>query len=263
MQTLPTGTTVQSFPEVTDEFAESFRRDGFACWTTPYRLTRSPRSMPQPRLSAAATSASSTEVQPPSPAEDVLRKYLCIHQPAQGVRRGARGVAGAADGRGADRGDRAERQGHAVDAVHQARGQAGPGLAPGRVLHPDQGPLADRGVDRARRRHRGERLPVGAARLHRRGVIYPDREQDDPRFDCTTEALRLPVHRRRRRPGRGARGFGGDLQRLSAAPISAEHRPARPPPGAGQPLHERGVAAPLAVRATRSPRRQRTTTATS
>ncbi|HEY9289645.1 MAG TPA: phytanoyl-CoA dioxygenase family protein, partial [Microlunatus sp.] len=27
---------------------------------------------------------------------------------------------------------------------------------------------------------------------HRRGVLYPDREQDDPRFDCTTEAYGFP-----------------------------------------------------------------------
>jgi ectoine hydroxylase-related dioxygenase (phytanoyl-CoA dioxygenase family) len=27
---------------------------------------------------------------------------------------------------------------------------------------------------------------------HRRGVIYPDRDQDDPRFDCTAEAYGFP-----------------------------------------------------------------------
>ncbi len=27
---------------------------------------------------------------------------------------------------------------------------------------------------------------------HRRGVIYPDRDQDDPRFDCTSEAFGFP-----------------------------------------------------------------------
>ena len=27
---------------------------------------------------------------------------------------------------------------------------------------------------------------------HRRGVIYPDRDQDDPRFDCTVEAYEFP-----------------------------------------------------------------------
>ena len=27
---------------------------------------------------------------------------------------------------------------------------------------------------------------------HRRGVIYPDHEQDDPRFDCTVEAYDFP-----------------------------------------------------------------------
>ena len=31
---------------------------------------------------------------------------------------------------------------------------------------------------------------------HRRGVIYPAREQDDPRFDCTTESFDFPYDRR-------------------------------------------------------------------
>ena len=43
----------------------------------------------------------------------------------------------------------------------KSRGQAGPGLAPGRDPHPNARPIADRGLDRARRRHDREWLPVG------------------------------------------------------------------------------------------------------
>ena len=81
---------------------------------------------------------------------------------------------------------------------------------------------------------------------HRRGVIYPAREQDDPRFDCTTEAFDFPYTDDRR----GARGdpgrHGTDLQRLPAAPVAGELGRARLPARAGQPLHERGVAAAMA-----------------
>jgi hypothetical protein len=35
-------------------------------------------------------------------------------------------------------------------------------------------------------------VSVGAARFPPRGVIYPDRYVDDPRFDCTAEAYGFP-----------------------------------------------------------------------
>ena len=38
---------------------------------------------------------------------------------------------------------------------------------------------------------------------HRRGILYPDSEQDDPRFDCADRGVRLPLQRRRRRAGGG------------------------------------------------------------
>ena len=39
---------------------------------------------------------------------------------------------------------------------------------------------------------------------HRRGVLYPDREQDDARFDCTDEAYDFPYRDEDAVPGRGA-----------------------------------------------------------
>ena len=47
-------------------------------------------------------------------------------------------------------------------------------------------------MDRAGRRHHGKRLSAGAPGSHRRGVIYPDRDQEDPRFDCAAEAYDFP-----------------------------------------------------------------------
>ena len=69
---------------------------------------------------------------------------------------------------------------------------------PGQAWHQDEYfiPTRDRSltavVDRPRRRHDGKRVPLGAPGSHRRGVIYPEREIDDARFDCTTEAYHFP-----------------------------------------------------------------------
>ena len=81
---------------------------------------------------------------------------------------------------------------------------------------------------------------------HRRGVLYPTHAQSDPRFDCTDRGLRVPIPRRRRCARRDPRRHGLDLQRVSAASLAGELRPAWLPAGARQPLHECGVAAAVA-----------------
>ncbi|CAA9338396.1 MAG: hypothetical protein AVDCRST_MAG48-3502, partial [uncultured Friedmanniella sp.] len=166
--------------------------------------------------------------------------------PAQGVPARARGPARAPHRRRPRRGHRAERQGHAVDALREVRGEAGPGLAPGRVLHPHPGPLAHRRLDRPGRRDRGERLPVGAARLAPAGRHLPRARAGRPALRLQQRGLRLPLHRRAVGAGGDPGGHGARLQRVPAAPLARELRRARLPPGAGQPLHERGVAAAVA-----------------
>ena len=123
--------------------------------------------------------------------------------PAQGVGGCAGGAARTADRRGPGSGDRAERQGHAVDAVHQVGGQAGSGVAPGRVLHPDPRPVADGGLDRPGRRDHRERLPVGAARLAPAGRDLPRPGAGRSPLRLHHRVLRLPVLRRA--GGAGAR----------------------------------------------------------
>ena len=104
---------------------------------------------------------------------------------------------------GADPRHRTERQVHAVDAVHQERRQAGAGLAPGRGLHPDPRPLARRGVDRARRRHDRQRLPLGDPRLASARHPLAAPPAPEPGIRLRAGILRLPVPRRGRDPGRG------------------------------------------------------------
>ena len=108
--------------------------------------------------------------------------------------------------RGADPGDRPERQVHAVDAVHQARRQAGAGLAPGRGLHPDPRPLARRRVDRARRRHVDNGCLWVIPGSHRPGILWPLRQHANPEYDFAPESYRLPLSRRGRDSGRGGAG---------------------------------------------------------
>ena len=81
---------------------------------------------------------------------------------------------------------------------------------------------------------------------HKPGLLWPLEVQEDTRFDCTDEAAGFPYTDDGRHSGRGQGGQHRLLQRLSAAPLLPQPRPERLSPRAGQPLHERVVAAALA-----------------
>ena len=105
--------------------------------------------------------------------EELLREYLCIHYPhkvsaaARAALHAPRIVEGLVRVIGPN-----------VKAMQsmlfiKSRGQAGSGVAPGRVLHPDPRPVADGGLDRPGRCNRGERLPVGAPGVAAAGRDLP------------------------------------------------------------------------------------------
>jgi hypothetical protein len=73
-----------------------------------------------------------------------------------------------------------------------------PGQAHSRTdPHPHPRPIAYRRLARARRRDGRETDACGVIPgSHRAGVLYPDREQDHPRFDCTREAYGFAAARR-------------------------------------------------------------------
>ena len=81
--------------------------------------------------------------------DDVLRRYLCVHFPHKISEIMLDYLGHSADRQCADSDYRAECEVHAVDAVYQGGGQAGPGLAPGRIFHSHTRPNADRRVDRS------------------------------------------------------------------------------------------------------------------
>ena len=127
-----------------------------------------------------------------SPIEEVLRRYLCIHYPHK--------LSAAA-----------ERALHAPKIVDALTSVIGPNVKamqsmlfiksegkPGQAWHQDEFfiPTRDRSLTATWIALDDATVENGCLWVlpgsHRRGVIYPARDQDDPRFDCTTEAFDFP-----------------------------------------------------------------------
>ena len=84
---------------------------------------------------------------------------------------------------------------------------------------------------------------------HRPGVIYPDREHDDLRFDCTVEAYDFPYRDEDAVALELPARLGPALQRLPAPPLAPQHPEPGPAPGPRPPLHERELAPAVAAAA--------------
>ena len=128
----------------------------------------------------------------PASDEELLRKYLCIHYPHK--------VSAAA-----------ERALHAPKVVDALVSVIGPNVKamqsmlfiksegkPGQAWHQDEFfiPTRDRSLTAVWIALDDATIENGCLWVlpgsHRRGVIYPARQQDDPRFDCTTESYDFP-----------------------------------------------------------------------
>jgi phytanoyl-CoA hydroxylase len=128
----------------------------------------------------------------PESDEEVLRQYLCIHYPHK--------LSAAA-----------ERALHAPKVVDTLTSVIGPNVKamqsmlfiksegkPGQAWHQDEFfiPTRDRSLTATWIALDDATIENGCLWVlpgsHRRGVIYPARDQDDPRFDCTTEAFDFP-----------------------------------------------------------------------
>lgn len=124
--------------------------------------------------------------------EDVLRQFLCIHYPHK-------------------LSPAAERALHAPKIVDALVSVIGPNVKamqsmlfiksegkPGQAWHQDEFfiPTRDRSLTAVWIALDDATIENGCLWVlpgsHRRGVLYPAREQDDPRFDCTTEAFDFP-----------------------------------------------------------------------
>jgi hypothetical protein len=176
------------FTEVTDNLVESYRRDGFVV------LDQALPPNQVSELHVAAEQLCRTVGRSPAtePAEDVLRKHLCIHHPHKAS-------------------DAARAALHAPRVVSTLAAVIGPNVKamqsmlfikpegkPGQAWHQDEFfiPTRDRSLTAAWIALDDATVENGCLWVlpgsHRRGVLYPDREQDDVRFDCTVEAFDFP-----------------------------------------------------------------------
>jgi phytanoyl-CoA hydroxylase len=176
------------FTEVTDDLVESYRRDGFVVLD---------QALPPDQVSElhiAAEQLCRTVGRSPAtePAEDVLRKHLCIHHPHKASVAALAAL-------------------HAPRVVSTLTAVIGPNVKamqsmlfikpegkPGQAWHQDEFfiPTRDRSLTAAWIALDDATVENGCLWVlpgsHRRGVLYPDREQDDVRFDCTVEAFDFP-----------------------------------------------------------------------
>ena len=126
-------------------------------------------------------------------------------------------------------------------------GLPGPGLAPGRDLHPHPRPLADRRVDRHGRRDRSKTAACGSSPGSHRSPATSTRQRDHGTTPTSStfagEAYGFDEGEARS-PVEVKAGSAGVLQRLPAAPLAQEPQ-RRLAPRAGVPLHEHDLAAAL------------------
>ncbi|MET9273061.1 phytanoyl-CoA dioxygenase family protein [Kribbella sp. NPDC003557] len=194
---MPSATRVRRFDAVTDELIESYRRDGFVVLDqalSPGQVTdlhTAAEQLCRGDLGAVGgvPAARPTDAEP---TDDVLRRFLCIHHPHKVS-------------------DAALAALHAPSVVEALTALIGPNVKamqsmlfikpegkPGQAWHQDEFfiPTRDRSLTAAWIALDDATVENGCLWVlpgsHQRGVIYPDREQDDLRFDCTVEAFDFP-----------------------------------------------------------------------
>ena len=180
------------FTEITDELVESYRRDGFVVLDQalpPEQVTALHTAAEQLCRGDLGTVAGAPTMES---TDDVLRQFLCIHHPHKAS-------------------DLALAALHAPRVVETLTAVIGPNVKamqsmlfikaegrPGQAWHQDEFfiPTRDRSLTAAWIALDDATVENGCLWVlpgsHRRGVIYPDREQEDLRFDCTVEAFDFP-----------------------------------------------------------------------
>src|SRR6188472_4090500 len=180
------------FTEITDELVESYRRDGFVVLDQalpPEQVTALHTAAEQLCRGDLGTVAGAPTMES---TDDVLRQFLCIHHPHKAS-------------------DLALAALHAPRVVETLTAVIGPNVnamqsmlfikaegRPGQAWHQDEFfiPTRDRSLTAAWIALDDATVENGCLWVlpgsQQRGVIYPAREQDDPRFDCSSEAYDFP-----------------------------------------------------------------------
>lgn len=189
--------TTTLFEAVTDTFVQQFQRDGYAVLQdalTPAEVEEI--NAETVRLCRGELGAVGGEFEPDQSGtdEDVLRRYLCIHQPHKVSEVFLRALA----------------HPRIVDALTKVIGPDVKSMQsmifmksegkPGQAWHQDEFfiPTRDRSLTATWIALDDATVENGCLWVlpgsHRPGVIYPDRDQDDERFDCTVEAYDFPYN---------------------------------------------------------------------
>lgn len=179
---------------VTDDFVEQYRRDGFAVLRnglTPGQvesINRDAARIVRGEIGSLEAESSSG----PESEADLMRRFLCIHYPHK-----ISEIALAAMSE--------PRIVEALTAVIGPNVKAMQSMLfiksegkPGQAWHQDEHfiPTRDRSLTAVWIALDDATIENGCLWVlpgsHQRGVLYPDREQDDERFDCTREAFDFP-----------------------------------------------------------------------
>lgn len=186
---------VRLHEEVTDDLVAQIRDDGYGV----LRNALSPAEVAELREEAArlcrgdlAQIAGAPAADPDEPVDELMRRFLCIHYPHK-----VSEVAMAA-----------LRQPRVVDVLTRVIGPNVKAMQsmlfiksegkPGQPWHQDEHfiPTRDRSLTAAWIALDDATVENGCLWVlpgsHRAGVLYPDREQDDERFDCSIEAYDFP-----------------------------------------------------------------------
>lgn len=180
---------------ITNEFVEDYQRDGFAILRNALTLERVARvngeALRLVMTDLGASSADTLDLGQLSEPE-LMRKYLCIHYPHK--------VSGVALD--------VMKDPQIVEALTSVIGPNVKSMQsmlfiksegkPGQAWHQDEHfiPTRDRSLTAVWISLDDATVDNGCLWVipgsHKRGVLYPDREQDDVRFDCTREAYDFP-----------------------------------------------------------------------
>jgi phytanoyl-CoA hydroxylase len=189
--TMTTGGGLRAEDGTRSALQEQFHRDGFLILPgalSPDEVDRLNREAVRICRSDSLTAATAA----PESEQDLLRRYLCIHYPHKV----------------SDVALDMMRHPQIVDVLTTVIGPNVKAMQsmlfiksegkPGQAWHQDEHfiPTRDRSLTAAwialddATRENGCLWVIPGS--HARGVLYPDREQDDPRFDCTSEAYDFP-----------------------------------------------------------------------
>jgi len=188
----PFRASVPMHDRVDDEFRAQYERDGFAVLSSALTAAEVEALNAEAVQICRHTPLPNGAVLTEASDDDVLRSFLCIHYPHKIS-------------------PLAEAALHEEQIVEALTAVIGPNVKamqsmlfvksegkPGQAWHQDEHfiPTRDRSLTAAWIALDDANLDNGCLWVipgsHRRGVLYPDRDQDDPEYDCTEEAYGFP-----------------------------------------------------------------------